>query len=70
MACERGLANWVHLCELSGPLCTQMPPTGKVLSEDDHESPKWAVLIKLRRNEGTRAVYVTNLYGWAAMSEL
>jgi hypothetical protein len=32
---------------LSGPLCAQTPPTGKVLSEDDYESSEWAVLIKL-----------------------
>jgi hypothetical protein len=32
---------------MSGPLCAQTPPTGKVLSEDNYESPEWAVLIKL-----------------------
>jgi hypothetical protein len=32
---------------LSGPLCAQTPPAGKVLSEDDYESSEWAVLIKL-----------------------
>jgi hypothetical protein len=32
---------------VSGPLCAQTPPTGKVLSEDDYESSEWAVLIKL-----------------------
>jgi hypothetical protein len=42
--------------DLSGPLCAQTPPAGKVLSEDNYESPEWAVLIKLRHNEGTRAV--------------
>jgi hypothetical protein len=41
---------------VSGPLCAQTPPAGKVLSKDDYESPEWAVLIKLRHNEGTRAV--------------
>jgi hypothetical protein len=33
--------------DVSGPLCAQTPPTGKVLSEDDYESSEWAVLIKL-----------------------
>jgi hypothetical protein len=32
---------------MSGPLCAQTPPAGKVLSEDNYESPEWAVLIKL-----------------------
>jgi hypothetical protein len=36
-----------RITSLSGPLCAQTPPAGKVLSEDDYESPEWAVLIKL-----------------------